>query len=84
MYGDYFKKHFDLMYNDIFRDKYGTYEDRYKCCYKEYMNGIKYNRSKRKYINASNKYVLNCMYDKTLLEERATNKINGLRCNFTI
>ena len=44
LYGDYLQ---NRMYNDIFRDKYDTYEDRYKCCYKEYMNGIKYNRSKR-------------------------------------
>ena len=70
MYDDYFKTHFDLMYNDIFKDTYDTYENRYKLCFKEYMNGIKYNRSKIKYINTSNKYVLECMYDKILLEER--------------
>ena len=47
------------------------YENRYRCCYTEYMKGIKYNRSKRKYTNTSNKYVLELMFDKTLLEERA-------------
>ena len=52
------------MYNDIFRDTFDTYENRYKWCCTQYMNNIKYNRSNKKYVNTSNKYVLECMCEK--------------------
>ena len=76
LYDDYFKTHFNLMYNGIFRDTFDTYENRYTWCCTEHMNGINYNRSKKKYVNTSNEYVLECMYEKTRLEERA--KIKAL------
>ena len=47
LYADDFTTHFNTMYDGIFRDKYDTYDNRYNLCYSEYMNGIKYNRSKR-------------------------------------
>ena len=71
LYDEYVKTHFNIMYDGIFRDKYDTYDNRYKWCYTEYMNGIKYDRSKKKYINTSNRYVLEIMYEKTRLEERS-------------
>ena len=71
LYADDFTTHFNTMYDGIFRGKYDTYDNRCKCCYSEYMNGIKYDRSNRKYINTSNRYVLDIMYEKTRLEERS-------------
>ena len=58
------------MYNDIFKAAYDTYENRYTLCFKEYMKGVKYNRSKRKYVNTSNKIVLwTAVNDKLKFEE---------------
>ena len=82
LYDDYFKTQFNIMYAGIFRDKYDTFDNRYKCCYNEYMNNIKYDRSKRKYINTSNRYVLEIIYETTRLEERS--KINDLSYDVVI
>ena len=70
LYDDYFKTHFNLMYNGIFKDTYDTCENWYKLRYKKYMNGVKYNRSKRKYINTSNKTVFWTAVDKLKFEEK--------------
>ena len=70
LYADDFTTHFNTMYDGIFRDKYDTYDNRYNLCYSEYMNGIKYNRSKRKYVNTSQGSVLETMFEQTRIEER--------------
>ena len=70
LYDAYFRTHFNLTYNDIFRDTFDTHENRYKRCCTEYMKGIKYNRSKRKYVNTSNKYVFWAAVDKLKFEEK--------------
>ena len=62
------------MYKCIFEDTYDTYENRYKLCYKKYMNGVKYNRSKRKYINTSNKIVVWTAVNKLKIEEKENKK----------
>ena len=53
------------MYKDIFKNNYDTFDNRYNWCYREYMTGIKYNRSKRRYVHTSNRYILAAMFEKT-------------------
>ena len=67
---DYFNTNFNLMYDSIFRDKFDTCKNRFDHCYYEYINDIKYNRSKRRYTRSSNKYILYSMFNKTLIEEK--------------
>ena len=71
LYDDYFNTHFNVMYNGVFSDAYDTYDNRYNWCHYDYINFIKYDRSKRKYVNVSNKYILVAMFAKTRLEERS-------------
>ena len=70
LYTDYFTTHFNTMYDGIFRDKYDTYDNSYNLCFKDYITGITYNRSKRIYVNWGKRYVLDTMYEKTRIEER--------------
>ena len=70
LYDDYFKTNFNSMYNKIFENTFDTYQNRYKWCYKEYINGVKYNRSKRKYICWGKQYVFWTAIDKLEIEEK--------------
>jgi hypothetical protein len=62
------------MYNDMFRGTLDTYENRYKTCCTDYMKGVKYNRSKRKGVNTSNKYVFWAAIDKLEFEAKGNEK----------
>ena len=59
------------MYKDIFKNNYDTFDNRYNWCYREYMTGIKYNRSKRRYDHTSNRYILDAMFQKDKIEHRS-------------
>ena len=70
LYRGYFNTHFNLMYDSIFKDHFDTHKKRFDHCYYEYINGVKYNSSLRRYTRVSNKYILYAMYNKTLIEEK--------------
>ena len=69
-YAEEFDLHFNNMYKDIFKNNYDTFDNRYNWCYREYMTGIKYNRSQRRYDHTSNRCILAAMFQKDKIEHR--------------
>lgn len=69
LYCEYFTTHFKLMYNRIFKDEYKSFDCRYTRCLKDYINKIKYNRSKRHYENHDKCYILDEMVEEKKAEE---------------
>ena len=70
-YVEEFDLHFNNMYKDIFKNNYDTFDNRYNWCCREYMTGIRYNRSKRRYDHTSNRYILAAMFQKDKIEHRS-------------
>ena len=70
LYTDYFSTHFNIMYDSVCTNNFDTYDNRYNLCFKDYIKGIKYNRSKRIYVNWDKQYVLWAIIDKLKMEER--------------